>query len=220
MKKRCTRGEQGVALVVAMCFIVVCGIILSALSARVMNQVRHVDQFASLKKCFYGIEFAVAQSLAELEAGRDGSIGLDGWETASPRQLVLPCFGDAGVAPVPIRSMPDVAYFALAREWSVDGLDNNGDGIVDGPEEGGLYSVYAFAQCKGQVRGIEMVLREDRRRGATTDTHIEGLAKRQVVRHLRRLSWRELAPPRVGRSQEGRANNETETSEASPLETD
>ncbi|HIJ65533.1 MAG TPA: hypothetical protein HPP77_06225, partial [Candidatus Hydrogenedentes bacterium] len=74
------RNEEGMALLVATIFILVALIALAALSHRVLSQSHRVDSHIQLKECLQGLEFALAESKAELEGGWNGHIGLDGWE--------------------------------------------------------------------------------------------------------------------------------------------
>jgi hypothetical protein len=46
---------------------------------------------------------------------------------------------------------------ALTVDWANDGLDNNGDGVIDGPEELDFYTVYGIARCNDVVRYAETV---------------------------------------------------------------
>ncbi len=160
MNKRSTlRKSDGMALLVAMMFIVIATLTLGALAIRVINQSSHVDRYITFKRCFEGVESAFAESLLELETGGDGWVGLDSWTMPNPGDgITLPTFDDPDVSPVQIPSMPNVEYMAFAHDWSNDNEDNNGDGNVDGPEESGFYTAYAFAQCEGVVRSAEVVL--------------------------------------------------------------
>ncbi len=160
MNKRSTlRKNDGMALLVATIFIVIATLTLGALAIRVINQSSHVDRYITFKRCFEGVESAFAESLLELETGGDGWVGLDSWTMPNPGDgITLPTFDDPDVSPVQIPSMPDVEYMAFAHDWSNDNEDNNGDGNVDGPEESGFYTAYAFAQCEDVVRSAEVVL--------------------------------------------------------------
>ena len=179
------RNDDGIALVIAIVFVCAAVAAVNAVTMRLVHHSRLVDRFAASTVCFAGAEFALAQSVDRLSKGKNGSIGLDQWKAPAklgvgvPRMapvgsgLVFPSFSDTGVAPERIASTPEVEYFCFALDWAKDGLDNNGDGIADGPEEKDLYSVYAFARAGGSVRCVEAVYSGGGGRA------------------LRRLSWRE-----------------------------
>ncbi|HOT50955.1 MAG TPA: hypothetical protein PLI07_08250, partial [Candidatus Hydrogenedentes bacterium] len=86
-------------------------------------------------------------------------------------------FDEAGVSPV---KTPDgtADYWVVALDWASDGLDNNGDGVVDGVEEAGLYGLYAAARCQATERRVEAIYR----------------AGEGDPRTFARVAWRELAP--------------------------
>jgi len=172
-------NNEGLALVLAIVFVCVAVTTVSTVTMRLVHHMREVDRFAVSSVCFQGAEFALAQSVDRLAKGENGSIGLEQWQAPDGGGFVVPSFNDAGVAPEHIASTPEIEYFCLALDWARDGLDNNGDGIADGVEEENLYTVYAFARARGNVRCVEAVLRA----GETV-----GLEGRRV---LRRLSWRE-----------------------------
>jgi hypothetical protein len=157
MKQRWITEEKGIALLVATAFIAVALIVLGALTARIINQHLLVDHYTSYENCIYGIESALAQSLGSLESGNNGMVGIDPG-VAHIVGGVVPGFGSAGVTPVYLDSMPNVEYIAYAQNWSNDGIDNNGDGVVDGPEESGFFTIYPSARDQGAIRGAEVVL--------------------------------------------------------------
>jgi len=61
--------NSGMALIVAMSFIAVALVMLSALLVRNMNQRRIVDHYTLAERCFFGLEAATQRALAELERG-------------------------------------------------------------------------------------------------------------------------------------------------------
>jgi len=54
--------------------------------------------------------------------------------------------------------MPSVEYFSYTINWMNDGVDNNGDGTVDGPDENWCYTILTCARDTGIVRRTETVL--------------------------------------------------------------
>ncbi len=182
MRMQRAEHDEGVALVLAISFMLVSLIILSTLAACVFAHIRQSERFVSFKDCFHGIEYALAESLLELESGEDGSIGVGGWLKSSPANArpKAPAFDEEGVEALRIPSTPRVEYFAVALDWSSDGHDNTGNGITDGADEKGLYSIHAFARCNGVVRGAEVVLRRS-----------DG--------GFLQVSWREVAPSQMKR---------------------
>ena len=177
MKERVDTREDGMALIVAMIFIIVSVIVLTSLASRMINHTREINHFNDYMSCSHGAEYALAQSISRLEKNERGSISLEQWDRPSGVRIPLPVYGAPGVGPLTVPGMPKVEYFAMALDWARDGLDNNGDGIVDGPEEKDWCSVYASARCGQSVRYIEAVLRR------------EGGAAQ-----LTQVSWREVFP--------------------------
>ena len=53
--------------------------------------------------------------------------------------------------------MPDVEYMAYAIDWYTDGLDNNGNGLVDEDAEALQYTIYAAAKKNDTMRKVEIV---------------------------------------------------------------
>jgi hypothetical protein len=152
--------NEGIALLTATIFISIALVLLAALMARMMGERRDVDFAVDYDKTFMGIEAGLAQSRVELTGGGSGFVGLDGWQPTetSGSSIVLPTFDTSGVTPVHLASMPEVEYFALAQGWANDGLDNNGDGTIDGIDEQGYFTQWAFARCGNFTRSVEVVL--------------------------------------------------------------
>lgn len=140
-----TKRDEGMALIVAMMFLVVMGLTATYASSRVMNNARHVDKYVDYQNCFEGIESAFAQAQADFNGGGGGFVGVD---PDYDFTLGLPNFGDPLVNPVSIPTSPQVQYFAYSFDWANDGIDNNGDGQIDlGPEAvGGYFSVYVASR--------------------------------------------------------------------------
>ncbi len=144
MRINSTRRDEGVALIIALIFLVVMGITATYVSSRVMNNARHVDKYVDYENCFEGIESAFAQAQTDILGGGLGMIGVaDNYNFA----LGLPNFGDPLVTPFRIPTSPEVEYFAYSMNWSTDGIDNNGDGMIDmGPEDDGYFSTYVASR--------------------------------------------------------------------------
>lgn len=163
MKKRSKHrnsSEAGMAILVALIFISVALILLGGLALRLVSQNSHVAHFVQHKEAFLGVEAAYIESKLALEQGNDGMIGLGGWDGgASGGNLTLPSFEAQGVAPVPLASVPGVSYMAYVQDWFTDGIDNNGDGIVDGSSERWHYTIHSFAQQGEHVRQVEAIVR-------------------------------------------------------------
>ena len=158
MKRRTViqRNKEGMALLVVTLFLVVAAIALTALTTRSLNQTKAIDQFATYKQCFDGMAAGIAESIVELEKSEDGIIGAEYWQPDG--ELQVPNFDAQGVIPKSLSTRPSTEYFAYAQQWDSDGLDNNGDGLVDNPEELGFVTVYSFARDEGVVRRAEVVI--------------------------------------------------------------
>ena len=160
MKHKGQTGQEGIALLTATIFIAMAVLVLAALTVRVTNQNSQVAQYTNFRECFQGIEAGLAQSKVDLEAGGTGMIGLSGQATLPPTDAsyVEPEFDGQGVSPLTIPTMPRVEYYAYAQDWANDGIDNNGDGTVDGTDEDFVYTVFASARNGGVTRQAEVVL--------------------------------------------------------------
>ncbi len=156
--------EAGMGLVVATLFIAVAMITLGMLSMRVINQSHQTDHDTRQRLVFLGVEAAYAKSAADLEDGGTGMIGTENWEAptdgATIAEIPVPAFGDSGVEPHELTSHPGVEYFAYVLDWGNDNQDNNGNGVVDGEDEQGWYTIYAFARWGGIVRRAEVIVRK------------------------------------------------------------
>ncbi|HOZ48406.1 MAG TPA: hypothetical protein PLO37_06965 [Candidatus Hydrogenedentes bacterium] len=153
------KSDEGMALLLTLFFLSIALMTLSVLSARMINESRQIDHFVAFNNCFQGVEAAVAASEAGLKGGGTGLVGVTSWQPPSgATTLDLPTFDSENVHPVQLPSMPDVEYFAVALDWSNDGLDNNGDGLVDGTEEIGYFSLYGFARNGDVVRSAEVIM--------------------------------------------------------------
>lgn len=164
-RARDRRNDEGLALMLATIFLMVATILLSAISMRVIQHGRQVDVFAQFRECMFGAETAVAFAIMDLEEGGDGAIGIGTWEPPeleTPSVIPpLPDFDDDRVAPESLPSMPRVEFMALTQHWADDGLDNNGDGIVDDPAEDRMFTIYGLGREGSVVRTIEVMVRGD-----------------------------------------------------------
>jgi hypothetical protein len=153
-----TRNSQsGLALLMALFFVSICLVLLSGIAVRLVNQGNHVGQYVENKDCFQGLEAAYAQAKSEIEAGEDGNVGLENW-TLPQGGFTPPQFGDSTVVPLHLAALPDVEYYAVTQPWDSDGLDNDGNGIVDDPEENWIYTIYGFARNGIFERQMEAVV--------------------------------------------------------------
>ncbi len=143
--KRIERNEEGMALLVAMVFLIMMGLLATWATSRVMDNTRNVEKYVDYQNTFEGIEAALGQATNELNTGGDGFVGVN---PAFNFANGTPTWGNAMVAPLSMATAPEIQYFAYAMNWATDGIDNNGDGLADlGPELNGYYSVYAFARA-------------------------------------------------------------------------
>ncbi|MBN2309267.1 MAG: hypothetical protein JXR94_09870 [Candidatus Hydrogenedentes bacterium] len=162
MRKQPRRRQDGMALLTVTLFIAVAALVLGALSLRVVNQNHQVNQYLVFRDCFQGLETGLAQSKVSLESGGSGMIGMGSWtlptdESGNP-VFTWPSFGDDTVSPLQIPSMPEVAYMSFVLDWGSDGLDNNGDGTIDGPDEARYYAIYPMSLDRGVERRAEVVV--------------------------------------------------------------
>lgn len=171
--------ENGYALILAMVFMFGAVLLVIPLGTRIHSHLQQVEQFSQFENTLQGLEFAIAESLADLKAGGRGRIGLDAW--SPPGAAALPAFDEEGVAPRLVPFMAGIEYFAYAQNWASDGLDNNGDGVIDDADEQGLYVLHAYARTGPVVRKVEVVLRSASEEGGS--------------RRITQISWRELGRP-------------------------
>ena len=162
MSKVNSRSNEGMALLVALIFLVVMGMTATFAASRTVNNARHVDRYVDYQNCFEGVESAFAHAQADFFAGGDGFVGVD---PNYDFTRGLPNFGDPLVTPLFIPTSPEVQYFAYSLDWANDGIDNNGDGQIDlGPEaDGGYFSTYAasrviWGNAPTAIRRAERVL--------------------------------------------------------------
>lgn len=156
---RDTRHQQGMALVAATIFLAIATLVLGALALRSVTQTRQVTQYIDFVETFEGVEAAYILAKNNLETGNPNGIGLGNWEpTIDDGQFVLPTWDDP-VAPEALPGNEGVEIMAAVHDWGSDGIDNTGDGIVDGPLERDTFVIHAFARQNGITRQTETVLR-------------------------------------------------------------
>jgi hypothetical protein len=145
------------ALLVALIFISVAVIVLTALAARQLSQRNLVTRFDTHNRAFFGLEAGVAGVRMALESGDGNAVGLGTWENGGDFSL-QPDFEQSDVAPLVLQSMGDVEYMAYAQNWMTDGIDNNGDGTVDQTDENWTHTVHSFARVGDDTRQLEVVM--------------------------------------------------------------
>jgi hypothetical protein len=171
------RNDKGVALLVAVLFMMVAVIVVGSLSLRAINSNNITKAYANFEKDIYGCEAGIAEASKELELvfdgidndddGQvdeddefDGKIGTAEWKFAhDENEDGIPSFGERNVVPLVLGASTDsrVEYIAWTQEWGTDGIDNNGDGAIDEPFEQDYVRIVASAQRGGQVRTVEVL---------------------------------------------------------------
>lgn len=152
-------NTKGVALLTATIFLALAMLILAYMASRVITQNAQVNRYVQFKDCFQGLESAYATSIVDLELGNDGMIGVGTYDPYDGGAFTLPTFDTADIAPVAIPTMPNVEFMALVEDWESDGIDNNGDGTIDGDEENWVYTLHLLARNGGVQRGAEVVVK-------------------------------------------------------------
>ena len=151
------QSQKGMALLLALFFAATAVILLGGLSMRLLHQRNQVNRYVAYNTCFFGLEAAYQQSRLGVENGQNGWVGLSGWTPENPG--ALPDFDASGVSPVSVSGMPGVEFIAHVQHWGNDGIDNNGDGVIDGPNEAFTYTSRAWARYGGVTRDVEVVLK-------------------------------------------------------------
>jgi hypothetical protein len=160
MRNKDDRNNEGIALLVAAIFVAIAVLVLGALATRVIQQNNHSTQYKLFNEAFTGVEAAIAQSWVEIEAGQDGMVGLGTWPLPAPGiGVTLPEFDDEDVAPETSPTQPSVEYMAYADNWFTNGVDDDGNGTVDGVEELRSFTVFGMASNRGITRTAEMVIK-------------------------------------------------------------
>lgn len=152
-------NEQGMALLMALFFIGIGLLIIGAVTARTVNQSRHIDSYAAYENCMFGIESGLAQLKSVVEAGTGVTVGL----TADPGvatgdEFKAFSYEDSTVSALTVPGMPNLSYFAYAHNWGNDGVDNNGDGTVDDPQEQWVFSLFVASREGAVTRRAEEIV--------------------------------------------------------------
>ena len=140
----CNKNERGYALVSAMILLVVVTGVVVTLGGRVIVQARGGETFRQLRDCLAGADYAAGLARAELEAGGDGLVGIDGVPTAPTGR---PSFGDSRVKPIPVPGMPGIECFADSAP-------------ISGRTGGEFVAVRAQARRGMFSRGVEVILQK------------------------------------------------------------
>ncbi len=154
------RNDRGVALLVAVMFMMVAFITMGALSVRGISSYRVTRAYVDFEKIIYGCEAGIADASRNLEQGGDGNIGTGLWSLMDDTNGDgVPSFGEPNVVPVVIGANTDsrTEYIAWSRHWGSDGIDNNGDGTTDEPFEQDYVTITGAARRGGQVRMVEVI---------------------------------------------------------------
>lgn len=153
------KGNEGMALMMAVFFVGVGLVVVGGLLGRMMQQRKVVDQFEDYNTTFQGLEAAISSSKVELETGEDGIVGMEGWTPAwaQDNTIIMPAIDAEGVTAQHLQTMDDVSFATYTVRWENDGRDNNGDGIVDDTGENWMYTVYAMANSGVVNRKVEVV---------------------------------------------------------------
>jgi len=164
MSKSNSGSNEGMALIVAMIFLVVMGLTATFAASRTMNNTRQVNHYVDYHNAFEGVEAGLGYAIVELSnlgAGAEAPPESDGLVGVNPNfdfKTGNPTFGSAFVTPLRLSTRPEVEFFAYSLEWAKDGIDNNGDGQIDtGPEaSGAYYSVHSFGRVNysGNVSAV------------------------------------------------------------------
>lgn len=154
------RERQGAALLLATVFVAIAILVLTSLSMRVMQEHNQVGHYEAYRNTILGVHSAVSESKRNIEMGGNGWIGLEEDEIELDQYGVpVPPFEAAATTLPHLETLPDIEYLAMAQNWMNDGLDNNGDSVIDGIEEWGYYTIYPFARHGDEVvRGAEVVV--------------------------------------------------------------
>ncbi len=155
------KGNAGMALLTALIFITVTVLVLTAMTARYVQQRLVVDRFEDYYVCFEAAEAAIEQGrVALLSYDFDFRVGIpESWEPDfdDNNNLIMPSLDDDGIVPASFHSVPEVEYIVYVHEWYEDGRDTNGDGTIDSDAEMGFFSIHALAGMNGHTRQIEAV---------------------------------------------------------------
>jgi hypothetical protein len=151
------KNNDGMALLLALFFAGITVVLVTALAARTLNQRSNAARHLARKECLQGLEAAFTAARADLERGGEGRIGLGDWD-GDKDGFQLPQLADEGLELETLSTLPHVNYFALAQHWGDDGIDNDGDRVIDNPEEDEIYTIHAVAEDMGERRQTESVV--------------------------------------------------------------
>lgn len=153
MHRLWSKDDEGVALIIAMIFLVAMGLLATYAASRVANNRLHVEKYVDYIHVFEGVESGLAHVKIELSksgnpalplAERDGLIGVD---PAFNLAQGFPTFDAPLVTALRIGTMSEIEFLAYSYGWANDGIDNNGDGLIDlGPETAGYFTLYSLAR--------------------------------------------------------------------------
>ena len=149
-------GQEGMALMVAIFFMLVAVVILATVTTRTIQQSNNVDQFQRYEHCMQGVETALARAMANLDAGASGTIG----NPVKPAANTPPTI-PTDLANVPtVPGKPALYYVVQDQDWYTDGIDNDGNGSMDNmdSEEYGVHTLYAVARDVETTRCVEVVV--------------------------------------------------------------
>lgn len=145
---RALNGQEGIALFAALILLALVTFLMGSLSIRVLTHNNHVTNYGDFKDAYHGMESAMALSLQELTNGGDGWIGVDGSYYGGN---VIPTFYDDEVTPLVLPGT-DIEYFAYTIDWSNDGVDNVGNGTIDGVTESTMISIHVRSRVASVIR--------------------------------------------------------------------
>lgn len=185
---RARTGERG-AVLLAMVFVLVAGVFFALASYFDISLVRGraVDAVHNKNRAFNLAEIALNEALHQANMNSDGidndgdddvdegdegvpNVGTSAWDALvddlgrdglagtndAGEGDGYPTFGEPNVVPVVTDSGE---YYAYVMDWETDGMDNNGDGLIDGddPAEANHLEVNGFARQGGENSPITWV---------------------------------------------------------------
>lgn len=158
------RNDDGIALVLSLIFLIGMSILLAGLIERAKNQSRQVETYIDYEDALQGVEAGFALARLELHNEQDGNIGINPVDTTGltrpPLFNIHDFDSNTNITPQTIDILPGVEFFTYTLAWATDGMDNNGDGNIDGadPAETDWFSIYSFARAPSAFRMAEMTL--------------------------------------------------------------
>ena len=170
-KKIHSKGQEGIALILALFFLFGLTTMATVMANRLMAQHRDLSTYVNYQKCLQGIEAGIAHAKAEIfraqndvdneldAAVKDGRIGLS--TDFDLEAGGVPTFADTNaVTPWNSETLPELEFFAYSYDWSSDGRDNNGNDPANPDEEAeeGYWSIIVHSRMKNVSRSVEVVL--------------------------------------------------------------